>query len=711
MATEPWYASYVRNGARTTALAAIAIGTALAGGPACSDSGHAPPRSGHSGGGAAGSAGGPGRDGSAGNDAGVAFEPVAPAVYVAKIKNVLVGLPPTDEEVTSVVADPSRLAALIDGWMTLPQYSEKMRTFFELAFQQTQIAITDLADQTYPRAAVANASTRLLLAQNVRQSFARTVLALIEEGRPFTEAITTRRFMMTPALMEFYAFLDAWQVNDDGKVTDRFKQDNPNLSITVEAAQGPIPIEQTLDPASPNYMHWYDPDLASMPNADPGCAEDPIVFPARGDTLHFLIYGSLVGRKNASGANCGQLGGSAAAPQLTAADFDSWKMVTIRPPNGGEAPTPFYDLAKLRSESELVLAVPRVGFFTTPAFFANWQTNTSNQMRVTINQALIVATGAAVDGTDPTIPSSTPGLDANHAALADCLSCHQTLDPTRSILSSTYSWNYHRQTDPQFASQKGLFAFQGVTKDVASVGELADVLASHPLFGRAWAQKLCYYVNSRECDPNDPELSRVVGVFASAGYSWNALVRELLSSPLTTGAEATETTKAGEVVAVSRRDHVCAALNQRLGFTDVCGLDAQLKVTQRTIPQIVAGLPSDGYGRGAVAPVLPNEPTLFYRAGMENICATVAAVVIDPAQKSILPGVKQWSSMQPDVAISEFVSLIMGITPSDPRSAPLAAALNGHFSAAVKQGAKATDALRSTFVVACLSPSAVSIGL
>ena len=38
------------------------------------------------------------------------------------------------------------------------------------------------------------------------------------------------------------------------------------------------------------------------------------------------------------------------------------------------------------------------------------------------------------------------------------------------------------------------------------------------------------------------------------------------------------------------------------------------------IPQIAGGLPSDGYGRGATAPVLPNQPTLFYRAGLENIC-------------------------------------------------------------------------------------------
>jgi len=85
------------------------------------------------------------------------FQADPPAVYVAKVKNVLVGLPPTDDEVKAIEADPTQLKALIDGWMALPQYAEKMTRFFELAFQQTQVSIIDFADQTYPRQADANA--------------------------------------------------------------------------------------------------------------------------------------------------------------------------------------------------------------------------------------------------------------------------------------------------------------------------------------------------------------------------------------------------------------------------------------------------------------------------------------------------------------------------------------------------------------------------
>jgi hypothetical protein len=96
---------------------------------------------------------------------------------------------------------------------------------------------------------------------------------------------------------------------------------------------------------------------------------------------------------------------------------------------------------------------------------------------------------------------------------------------------------------------------------------------------------------------------------------------------------------------------------------------------------------------------------------MENICAGVAALVVDTQAKTQQPGVKQWSSKDPSGAIADFVATVMAITPSDARSAPLVAALQSHYADAMKQGANATNALRSTFVVACLAPSSISIGL
>jgi hypothetical protein len=637
-------------------------------------------------------------------DAGAPVETVAPAVYVAKVKNLLTGLAPADDELRAVETDPAALDSLVDGWMKLPEYERKMTRFFELAFQQTRIGPNDFLDQVYAQVGINDTTTPLLL-RNLEESFARTMVRLASDGQPLTEAMTTHRLMMTTALKEFYAFLDTVEIDDDGAIYDRFRAMLHPLPIVVEAAGGPIPIEQTLDPSSPNYMHWYDPDVATAYADVPGCQADPIELPAVALGLHYLLLGSIDARKLVTGDLCPRFAGTPYAGQLTAADFDDWTMVDLRAPNSDESTTAFYDLPKLRGASELVLSVPRVGFFSTPAFFANWHTNASNQMRVTLNQALIVATGSSVDGSDGTVAPGSPGLDAVHADQPVCLTCHDTLDPTRSILSATWSWSYRRQQDPAWAAETGAFAFRGVIAPVSNLDDFGRVLGSHPLVASGWTQKLCYYLNSVPCNEGDREFVRVVELFRSSGFAWNTLVKALVTSPLTTYAADTETfdDNGGAVVTVSRRDHLCAALDARLGFADVCGLGA-------TTPLIASGLPSDAYGRGAVDPILPNEPTLFFRAGLENICESVAEAVVDAA--SAPAGARQWSSVDPDAAIHDFVSIVMALAPSDPRSAAALDLLTSHFAAALEEpGIGATDALRSTFVVACLAPSAVSIGL
>ena len=102
----------------------------------------------------------------------VPFTPDSPAVYVAKVKNILVGLPPTDAEITAVTADPNALGGLIDGWMQLPQYNDKMMVFFELAFQQTQISETDFVDIMPPNG-LGNGKSIPLLVQNTREAVLR----------------------------------------------------------------------------------------------------------------------------------------------------------------------------------------------------------------------------------------------------------------------------------------------------------------------------------------------------------------------------------------------------------------------------------------------------------------------------------------------------------------------------------------------------------
>ena len=156
----------------------------------------------------------------------------------------------------------------------------------------------------------------------------------------------------------------------------------------------------------------------------------------------------------------------------------------------------------------------------------------------------------------------------------------------------------------------------------------------------------------------------------------------------------------------------CASLNARLGLTDACGLDLLQPRGRGKLPQIVSGLPSDAYGRGAVAPILPNEPTLFFAAGVRNICEDVAVEVVDAAPQTRSPKVRHWTSRAPDTAIADFVKDVMVLAPSDARAAKARRLLTSHHKSALRQrGTTPTDALRSTFVVACQSPSAVSVGL
>ncbi len=662
------------------------------------------------------------------------FQADSPFVYVGKVKNVLTGLAPTQQEIDSVVNAPddaskqAALVALIDQWMTLPEYTSKMQTFFELAFQQTQIAQSDFAELVpNGNGSIGTSPFASLLVQNVKESFARTVLELLAQGQPLSAAFTTTRFMMTPALAELYAYMDWNQVDDNEKITDKFAAAFKTIGVTVEDTTPVDYATETLDSKSANYMHWYFPGLSTIQPQSPsnpvGCQSDVRTWISTNQNnvpsahlVHYLLYGDLEAYRINGGPppnnDCNAYHSQNQNAVFTASDFSTWKMVTVRPPAGSESITPFWDVPALRKASELVLNVPRVGFFSTPAFHANWQTNTSNTMRVTVNQAFIVALGAQVDGTDSTppsmIPANPPGLDQAHVASGDaCLGCHQVLDPSRSILMANWSDAYGLQTKTQ---TNGLFVFNGVVTNVSTLADFGAALANHPYFPDAWVQKLCFFANSQKCDPTDPELVRVRDHWKTSGFQWKTLVEDLMSSPLTTNAVATQTTTTeGEMVSVSRRDHLCTLLNARLGLTDVCGLDIVTTKSLIGVPEIASGLPSDGYGRGASVPVLPTEPTLFYRAGLENVCEDVANMIIDDAKAPA--GAKTYSSASPDAAIADFVSNLMGIAPDDPRSAPMTQMLTDHHTKALANQATATDALKSTFVTACLSPTVAGIGM
>ena len=678
--------------------------------------------------GSASDAGSAGRD--AGTDGGLAanppvvdagtFTPVAVSAAVSKVKNLLVGLAATNDEVAAVSSNPNALRGLIDQWTALPQYNAKLLSFFATEFQQTQVVNTDFNSE-----GIQDTNSSLIL-QSFKESFARTVLQLIAEGRPFTETMTTKRFMITPRLANVYAYIDGLRIDDAGNAHSIL---NAPKQLTLEYSQGPIPLSQSLDSASPNYMVFYDAALAKA--YDPLCPTDPVVYTianaggtdvgayldqvvfqgmSTGVTVRYAA-GTVLGSSGGTGGTVAPAAGMAsctppAPPSFFAGtDLTQWQMVNIRQPVPGEATTMFTDVTNFRAGSDLVLNTPRVGFFTTPAFFAGWQTNASNVARVTLNQTMIVGLGKAISPDNTTSPPSLAALDQTHAAPGSaCYACHQSLDPMRQFFRHDYSLSFGPQSNATQMGMTGQFAYYGVSASGNTIFDLGSLLAGHPMFAANWVQKLCTYANSAPCDPTDPEFLRIVAAFQGSNYNWTTLMRELFSSPIVTLLKDSQTTEnIGETFPIARKAHLCAAISARMNINDVCGLNVTTSVPSslRVVQTIATALPSDQYARGEEGAVLANDPSLVLRTGLENLCVAIANTVIDN-------GSSRYLSSNPTFAIGDFVHTLMGITGD--RDTSRIDILTSHFNAAKLGGANASDSLKSTFVLACLSPSVIGLG-
>jgi hypothetical protein len=244
------------------------------------------------------------------------------------------------------------------------------------------------------------------------------------------------------------------------------------------------------------------------------------------------------------------------------------------------------------------------------------------------------------------------------------------------------------------------------------VGDLANALADSELFAETFTQKLCRLANSASCAVDDPEFQRIAQTFRDSNYDFKLLVRELFSSPLVTFASATDSAEDGVVIGIQRRETLCASLSNRLGLKDVCALHGTLGLRGQALQRaqvatnLAGAVPGDGYARGSEIPLMPHDPNLFFISGVDNLCAGLATQLVDGAQ-----GSSKWSSTDKEAAFDAFVSTLMGIASVDARYDELRAVLSDHFDAARAQGNKATDALRSTFLLACTSPLTVSLGL
>ena len=651
-------------------------------------------------------------------DAAPSFSAVPAYVYVAKVKNILVGLPPTDAEIAAVTADPTQLKTLIDQWMLLPEYTAKMQVFFELAFQQTQVLGhrlrgSDLPEanghQRYDDAAHRPERDRELLAHDAAAHLAGGAAqsgddhAELHDDACADGALRVPRRLAGGRRGERDRRLQGRQPQRDDHRRGRGRADPDRARRSTRRARTTCTGTTRTSPTTPRRA----PAAAATQSSSPRAAS----------TLHFSSKGRSTGGRTRPGGTCFPQGGTAAGASAHGERLHDLEdghdppaeprrehHRVLRPadaPHGERARAErparrlLHDagvLRQLADEHEQHDArddepgahrgdggVGRRHGYDGPPF----DPRPRRRARRARLGLLPVPPAPRPDAVDPRgdvlveLPPArpTPRIPSSPAS-----------SPSKGSSSRSRRSTISRRSSPSTHSSR-----------------------------RRGCRSSAYYVNSTACDTSDPEFQRIVGVFTNSGFSWNALVRRasLVAAHHVRGADADGGDRRGGRRRLAprsplRRAERAPRIHRRLRPRRDDGERRPLT----TIPEIVSGLPSDGYGRGSVAPVLPNQPTLFYRAGTENICEAVAALTIDVPTGKAIPGVTQWSSTQPTPAIADFVSTVMGLPSSDPRAASGAQRSSRRATRRRSRGApQRLDALKSTFVAACMAPSAISIGL
>lgn len=618
-------------------------------------------------------------------------EPVCealPGVVTAasKVKGFLTGLALTSEEIAQL-QNGAELETLIGGWQAMPEARPKRERFLATALQQDQFsrdALEDLFDegnfnlyQQYDR----------MLVENLRESFTRTALHIVEEGLPFDRIASTQTFMMTTAMMELLAFWDVYVLDDEG---ERSYRGVPDFDAATFHAERDIPVVNSFDPDHPDFMHFSYPELAE------DCPNRPSV-EVTNRNRHMAVFRYLFGRP--TGNRCL---GNDTTPWIRESDFSDWRLVTIRRPTGDEPVDSWLDLPAMRQRSTLVLDTPRVGFFTTPAFTGTWLTNDSNSFRLNLNQALIVALGQSFEEEDVIIPAFDDALDDEHAnPSTSCYGCHSRLDPMRQFFRQSYSVFNGHQTNPAVISANAEFLFSGVRETGVGVEALGRILAGHPDLPRAWVQKLCTHVNGHAC-PDGDAFEAVETAFVESGLDFLTMERTLLASPLVTGTECIEGGTGAEV-GITRARHLCSILGNRLDFPRACTFN-------RRVRDLIPSIPDDAFSRAAVEPVVITEDDIFIRSAEEKICEELARDRV---------GEDEFPIGEPQVTLQRIVEGLMGLAPNHPQHDAMLGHLQAHFDLAKARLETTNDndyrnrreALRSSFMLGCLSPFVVGMGI
>lgn len=594
-----------------------------------------------------------------------AVDELVPAhVYVRRVKMLLTGEAATDGEVAAVMADPGALRELVAGWVETAPFRQKMGIFLQSALQQPLGGARDeYASQVNNDDGIQNFRPPAELYRNLEESFVRTALSIIQDGRPWNEIASTRTWMMTTAMMSYMLVSEkpSW---------GQFRYYKGTVTIG-----GTTYTSSTSKSKQIADRVFYAPGL-------PACAGNPLVV-NKNDRNFTMPMGGETGPNACK---------TSMPPLFQAADFEDWRPVTLTTLEDGENLQPFWDAPTLRQLDTIALRSSKAGFFSTPAFLAGWRTNVDNSFRVTTNQALIVGLGLAFEDSDVTMPLGDEGLSDAHAEPGtQCYGCHKNLDPMRNFFDNVYYPDtYAVRAAADMPNVPPSFSFQGQTATGETLADLGAIIADHPAFAAGWAQKLCYFANSQACNAEDPEFARVVGAFEDSNLDFKTLVVELFSSSLVTGAECPQDVEMAPVpTSVSRNEHLCHALEMRLGM-DACS-------SSNVATSLSEALPNDSWSRGATVPNQPTQSSLFFAATTDSLCRRIGNTVVDaegsPLQSSDMPA-----------AVNVLVHDVLGLQPSDPRHDLMQTILTEHIEDAAEIVTNTKAQLVSAFTLACTSP-------
>lgn len=418
---------------------------------------------------------------------------------------------------------------------------------------------------------------------------------------------------------------------------------------------------------------------------------------------------------------------------LEESDYNDWRTIEFtqatEPALYGKSADYPQVLRDVPEGGSLAFRFPRVGYFTTPNFLENWQTNEDNQFRVTVNQTLITALDLSFSPSDSTEHLTENGIPPDHADVnAPCYQCHRLMDPMRLVFQNNMDIQYRSLKED--TSLKPSFSFYGSKQKFKTMDAFANIVAAHPNFANAWTQKMCMLGNSQRCDALDPEFIRISSAFKSSNFNFKLLARDFFSSPIFTGAERVKTHESKEfMVSMARSNHYCRAMEARLeNLKKVNGTTGRVRACGGVAAEEIRAfgtISPDAFERGTTDFVQSTRLSVFDAKSINSECAMRAKDIFSNDARKIIDTTTELPKI-----LDQVTQLIIGVPQNHHRYTRVKNGLTRVYDIARKTpecddntnpfdsnppscgyGMNSNAAYKAVWVAACSSPDLIGVGM